>query len=325
VLRSDDIYSELPDDYSEPVIDELSGEECDSNDANLESENTDIESSASSAGSDSDSDTIPEVTVQDMVNLATQIMQNEQNTNSGLRNGSVRFRFPQHFDHRDVDLAREIIVRHERNSDASRLASNDGQYYIHPLQTSNTSRPSVLVRFRDDQDTGNNMHVRFNRNSEQPFWMSVTDFLTVALMMLILLRIVRSTLSVTSFSSDILQDTFDYIDQMREETAGSTGSLQNTITASENLSRELLSGNSMNSTLIMRFGGIIDNAFPALRPPYKAVITVFLFYIYTMVSSGFLIASLIFSGFCFTLSVGKRWQDVKKFVAVLWQDGENCV
>lgn len=327
VLRSDDAYSELPNDYVEPVIEETSSTGFDPSDQ--ESVSDVIDNESDSNNNDSDSDTIPEVTVEDLVNLATQIMRNEQSGNSNVRNGSVRLTFPEHFDNSNVNVAREIIVQHERNSEAPRLASNDGQYYIHPIQSSNNPQPSVLVRFRDDQERDQNVQIPFARNVEQPFWMGVTDFITVALMMLILLRIVRNTLSVTSFSTDILQDTFDYIDGMREESMKQTLALENAVaTESARLevsNSQVTSNDAVNSTLIMKFGGIVNQVFPSLKAPYKAMITVLVFYIYTMVSSGFLIASFIFSIFCFTLSVGKRWQDVKKLIAALWQDGEGCI
>lgn len=251
-LRTDQL--ELSDSYSEVLDEGL----VSSDDDSLESDFN---------------DTIPEVDVQDMIELASQIVGNDLNDPA-----RVRLRVTAHPSQRDVEMARDIILEHEHGS-RFRLTTDD--------------RRALGVGGRLD---------------DRPFWMEIVDFVTVSVFFIALLRLVRHALSLTSFSTDILQDTIEYIDRSSQ---GKTAAVQ--------------APAANNSSLLMKFGQVIDQEFPTMGRPWKMAMTLGTFYPYTIISSSLLIASFIFSIFCLTLSVGKRWHNIQQFVISVLKDGENCI
>lgn len=335
-LRNEEV--ELPLDYE----DSFSGS---SDSFDSETDETDATSTSSES-----SEHIPEVSVQDMVDLASEIVRGM--TNEGDR--TVRFRFPQGRSGMDLQTAREIIVQHEQNARAGRntgsnvhhdLGEGHGigeNYYVHRVNENGEEDPSTLrVTFGDPHNHGQNATGGEGRGI-RPFWLELADFITVTLFLIVLLRLIRNALSVTSFSTDILQDTFDFVDQVRREAVKVTSG--NVSSAGENISTGPLVANAtgtnittnnvvVNSTmiaknrssLIMKFGTVIHQTFPHMGPSLQVFFTVATFYAYTVMSSGFLICSLVFSMFCLVLSIGKRWQGIRQFVVSVLRDGSQCI
>ncbi|KAG7899448.1 hypothetical protein KL935_003758 [Ogataea polymorpha] len=194
---------------------------------------------------------IPQVDIDEMVDLANELMRNGNGTAAGIR---VR--------PRNIQLARDIILEHERRA------------------ANGTPR----------------------RLDDRPLWMKVLDSVTITLFPIIFIRIVKNLLSVSSFSIDVVQDTFDYIEYV-----------QGTEPARE------------NSSLLMKFGQILMAEFPGLSNNVLIVLTLVVFYVYTILFSMFMVTSFAFLILCLTWSLGKRWQSIEKLVMGIIADGEGCI
>ncbi|KAH3669264.1 hypothetical protein OGAPHI_001385 [Ogataea philodendri] len=193
---------------------------------------------------------IPEVDIQEMVDLANELLRNGH----GQANMRVRAR--------NVELAREIILEHDRRTGRA------------PPQ----------------------------RLDDRPLWMKIVDSVTLTLFPIVLLRIVKNLLSVSSFSIDILQDTFDYIDFVQG-----------------------VDSSSGNVSLLLKFGKIIAEEFPQLGSGFQIVLTLTVFYVYTILFSVFMVISLGFLIMCLLFSLGKRWQSLEKLVVGIVKDGQGCI
>ncbi|KAG7887993.1 hypothetical protein KL936_004011 [Ogataea polymorpha] len=194
---------------------------------------------------------IPQVDIDEMVDLANELMRNGSGTAAGIR---VR--------PRNIQLARDIILEHERRA------------------ANGTPR----------------------RLDDRPLWMKVLDSVTITLFPIIFIRIVKNLLSVSSFSIDVVQDTFDYIEYV-----------QGTEPVRE------------NSSLLMKFGQILMAEFPGLSNNVLIVLTLVVFYVYTILFSMFMVTSFAFLILCLTWSLGKRWQSIEKLVMGIIADGEGCI
>ncbi|VEU19947.1 DEKNAAC100063 [Brettanomyces naardenensis] len=336
-LRSNDIYSELPNDYNEVLIDQ--GGVNDNNlDALVGSDGTVYDDVSSTVSTDTegsrqvanDGDTIPEVNVQDIIDLANQIVRSSSSSDD---DATIRFRFPSTPNAMQTELAREIIIQHEIQTNGDDNDGSDGsnnsRYYVHRVRDPHDSH-SVTVRFaRTGEPISEGQFAaagpgfgRANLNG-RPFWMELADFVTVTMFLVVIFRLIRNALSVTSFSTDILQDTFEFIDFVRDN---ETESAANSATKSRNGTNPNNSTSAAaSSSLIMKFGNVVEKEFPGLGNSWKVILTIATFYPYTIVSSGLLIASFIFSIFCLALSIGKRWHSIQEFFVSIVKNGEDCV
>ncbi|GMG30543.1 unnamed protein product [Ambrosiozyma monospora] len=360
--RSQDLV-ELPDDYNgsdeESIdlnnFDDEEGETTTSEDE----EDTESDYELEFTSSDGDQFEIPQVDIQEMIALANELLRdNNDNNNNNRRTGdndtreagrSVSIRFPVMRNQRNLELARAIIEEHERlnrvnnngNGTATGTLVEDyrGNLELHRQLANNING--------NNNNNNNNNNIRAQEGNEngdnRPFWMKLVDSITITLFPLVIMRIIRCVLSISSFSLDVMQDTFDFIDFMQEAIPNAT---QTVVEITEEAAVGVVSGIVTNgstatndtfvnaagtaaqtatSSLIMKFGMIIMDELPNLNNNIKIALTLTTFYLYTTGFGLFMITSFAFLILCLVFSLGKRWHSVERFVVSIIMDGEECI
>ncbi|GME76755.1 unnamed protein product [Ambrosiozyma monospora] len=359
--RSQDLI-ELPDDYdSEAERIDLNDFDDEEDETTSSEEQGDDESEyeLEFTSSDGDQFEIPQVDIQEMIALANELLRdnNDSNNNNNAHNNdndtgeadrSVSIRFPVMRNQRNLELARAIIEEHERlnrvNNNGNGTAADTlvagyhGNLELHRQLANNLNRNNI-------NNNNNNRRPREgNGNGDnRPFWMKLVDSITITLFPLVLMRIIRCVLSISSFSLDVMQDTFDFIDFMQEAIPNAT---QTVVETTEGAAAEVVSGIVTNgsiatndtlanaagtaaqtatSSLIMKFGMIIMEELPNLNNNIKIALTLTTFYLYTTGFGLFMITSFAFLILCLVFSLGKRWHSVERFVVSIIMDGEECI
>ncbi|ODV83056.1 hypothetical protein CANARDRAFT_30284 [[Candida] arabinofermentans NRRL YB-2248] len=259
-LEADDEYDETTNDYNDNTL---------LNDTTTDSHNTN--NNNNNDGS-IDQTSIPEVDVQEIIDMANEIIRNSDGSNRT----SVRIR------------------RFGRDLDFPTI--ND------PVNVQSMANRLTARRIIDDR----------------PLWMKIADSITFTLFPIILLRGIRNVMSLSSFSIDILQDSFEFIDYVH-------GSATQALSTTINNATNQMDKSTSSSSLIMKFGTIILEEFPNLGENIKIVITLSIFYFYNILFSTYMIASFAFLTLCLVCSVGRRWHSIEKLVVELFKNGEGCL
>lgn len=148
-----------------------------------------------------------------------------------------------------------------------------------------------------------------NRNGERDtIWIKVIDVLGVTLFPMLILRILRNIFSFICFSDDILEDTDSFLTMVQDG----------------DYFRKLAEGQLATNSLISKFGKIIYQELLNYQtnpsPMVARYLTVFSFYLYTVLTSAFMMISFVFLLFCLTYTIGKRWSGIHTFWVLIAKD-----
>ena len=121
-------------------------------------------------------------------------------------------------------------------------------------------------------------------------------------------RLITNLVSISAYSDNVFNDVLDFVEFINSETYYTPYILQ-----------------SSKSTLIHKFALIIKHELPNLPDTLWLVLTVLSFSTYTVLTSGIVMTSILFSLMCLTMCIVVRWKNLVEFFIRIFDDGEQCV
>ncbi|GME97562.1 unnamed protein product [[Candida] boidinii] len=281
---------------------------------------------------------IPQLSSDDIIHLANNIMNSSNN-----RNGLIRIRFPFLFRagssdelEQDTENTEDIPRQNGETTDGDNQNIRIDSNYNDNSDNVRVAREIILMHrdrvYFDNRrilHLGNRIDISpvLNRVNldERPLWVKIFDSISKIASSLVVFRLLRKLISMPSFSGDIWQDTADFMLY-----------LLNNKTMAESNSTILMEDEAYiasesfldpkNSTLIVKFANIILNEiFESETHSYFSVgLSILSFFVYNIVFSLFVIFSFAFLILCLTCSLGRRWNTVEKLVAKIFKEGGGC-
>ncbi|OWB55841.1 hypothetical protein B5S28_g1725 [[Candida] boidinii] len=337
LLRSDSEEA-LSDSDTYSVEEDTTEYQNDRNNNNDGENNDDYEDSADEENHESTE--IPQLSSDDIIHLANNIMNSSNN-----RNGLIRIRFPFLFragssDESEQDTENTGNTTHDNGQttdgnnqniriDSSNNDNSDNVRVAREIILMHRDRVNIDPNNRRILHLGNRIDISpvLNRVNldERPLWVKIFDSVSKIALSLVILRLLRKLISMPSFSGDIWQDTADFmlylINNKTMAESNSTILMEDeAYIASESFL------DPKNSTLIVKFANIILNEiFESESHSYFSVgLSILSFFVYNIVFSLFVIFSFAFLILCLTCSLGRRWNTVEKLVAKIFKEGCGC-
>lgn len=154
----------------------------------------------------------------------------------------------------------------------------------------NTEEPMT----RDEILRERELHL--NENSRFSFFKNFIDIIGFGLFPVLLARIIKNLLSAVTFSSDIIQDIFEYY--------------YSTSYAKDNL--------------ILKFSQIIMYELGKDEiSRYVKLITIFVYVGYSVLVSSYMIFTFVFYFLCLVLTTTRRWSEIDKFLITVFRNSSG--
>lgn len=240
-----------------------------------------------SESEDSDIVNIPEFNVNELIDLANELVENNSGTNLSRIEGAVRVRFPLVT---SVNEARDIILSHERTGG---IYNNDNDGINPILDTTQGDTPNMHDVLEETVPTSN--------THRQPMWLELAGIGTVTMFLFAVYRLVTTLVSISAYSENVFTDVFEFVNYINEK--GYHGS--NNVT--------------MNNTLIYKFSNIFKDELPFLPDTLWMMITLSSFSIYTLFTSGIVLISMLFSAMCLSVCCIVRWKHLGDFIIRVYE------
>lgn len=306
--------SELPKYMSVTDSESESEFELESDDSQSDNNNED-ESSVSLASST----TIPELNINEIIQLANQIINNNHipttSSNTTENDPNIHIRFPLI---RSINEARDTILQHEQqrtdhilndNTSSHLNGINDDIIWNSIVEDESGISISGTLRQHSETDGDESIpNMEDIHTPRQPVWLEIAGLITVTMFMFVVYRLVTVLVAMSAFSDNVLQDVIEFVDYVNEKSYYTEHAAE--------ITNDLLSSTVTpeSDTLIKKFAIIIKREMPYLPDTIWLTITVTIFSGYTIFTSGVILTSLLFSVMCLSMCCVIRWRHLGDFI-----------